>query len=306
MRGAAALALVAWALAGCSREPAPPEALVPGLKTALPALTEVRVEQGDASLVFERRGEDWRIRDAAWRADRRWLQPLLLGLANARCDEARTADPARFARIGVAWPPASEVSPDGAFARPTGRLSLTVEGRQVSVVVGYPQARGGTFVRVEGAPHSCLSAATLRLPARVSEWFDPQLWRVPIEGVHAVVVEDPGADALTVVPGEGGFRPEGALLALTPDADALASALAAPRQRDLREASDAAPQRVLRLRADVGTSYALALWRDGEATWARVLDAPEAEESWYAGREFRLPDDVAQPLWADHGRLGRP
>jgi hypothetical protein len=306
MRARVPLVLVALVLSACSREAPPPAPLVPGLAEALPALAEVRLQQGDASLVFERQGGEWRIRESAWRADRRWLQPLLLGLANARCDEVRTADPMRFERIGVAWPQESEVSPDGAFAQPTGRLSLTLEGREVSVVVGYPQARGGTFVRVEGAPRSCLSAATLRLPARASEWFDPELWRIPIERVTVVIVEDPGAPALRLVPGEGGFRPEGAMVALTPDADALVSALAVPRQLDLRAASGAAPQRVLRLEGEGGAAYALALWREDDASWARVLAAPADESAWYEGREFRLPVDVAAPLWVDRGTLGAP
>lgn len=304
MRGLASAAAALLGLSACSSGPAAPEVLVPGLAKGLPALEEVRLQQGDVALVFERQGDEWRIRDAAWRADRRWLQPLLLGLANARCDEPRTADPARFERIGVAWPAVSEASPDGAFARPTGRLNLTIEGREVSVVIGYPQARGGTYVRVEGAPHSCLSAATLRLPARVSEWFDPQLWRRPIERVTAVVVEDPDAPVLRLVPGEGGFRPEGALIALTPDADALASALAAPRQLDLRAAGSTAPQRVLRLEGEGEAAYALAIWREGEATWARVLEAPTDAAAWFQGREFRLPTDVAEPLWAERGTLG--
>ena len=304
MRGTALSVLALLGLVACSRAPAPPAPLVPGLAKALPGLAEVELEQGDATLVFERRGDAWRIRDAAWRADRRWLQPLLLGLANARCDEPRTADPARFARIGVAWPAAAEASPDGAFARPTGRLRFTLDGREVAVIVGYPQARGGTYVRVEGAPHSCLSAATLRLPARAAEWFDPQLWQVPIEQVAAVVVEDPGQPALRLVRGEGGFRPEAALIALTPDADALASALASPRQLDLRAAGDAVPERVLRLEGESEVSYALALWREGAATWARVLVAPDESSAWYRGREFRLPTDVADPLWAGRGTLG--
>jgi len=306
MRGLAPAWVALLGLAACSREPAAPEVLVPGLAKALPGLAEVRLQQGESVLVFERQGDEWRIRDAAWRADRRWLQPLLLGLANARCDEARTADPARFGRIGVAWPSESEASPDGAFARPTGRLNLTVEGREVSIVIGYPQARGGTYVRVEGATHSCLSAASLRLPARVSEWFDPQLWRVPVERVTAVVVEDPGAPALRLVPGEGGFRPEGALIALTPAADAMASALAAPRQLDLRAAGSATPQRVLRLEGDGEAGYALAIWREGESTWARVIDAPPEAAAWFQGREFRLPVDVAEPLWTERGTLGAP
>jgi hypothetical protein len=306
IRTAAPLALVAVVLSACSQQPAAPVPLVPGLSKALPTVAEVRLEQGDTVLVFERAGEDWRIRDAAWRADRRWLQPLLLGLADARCDQARTADPSRFARIGVAWPAKDEVAPDGAFARPTGRLTVAVEGRAVSVVVGYPQSRGGTFARVEGAPHSCLSAATLRLPARVSEWFDPQLWRVPIDRIAAVVVEDPGASALRLVAGEGGFRQEGAIIALTPDAAALAAALAAPRQLDLRAAGDTPAERVLRLEEADGVAHALGIWREGEATWARVLAAPADAMPWYDGREFRLPADVAGPLWAERGMLGAP
>lgn len=304
MRAAAPIALML--LAACAKAPSPPGPLVPGLATALPTLGEVRLEQGGTVLVFERRGDDWRIRDAGWRADRRWLQPLLLGLASARCDEPRTADPARFDRIGVAWPAVADVSPDGAFARPTGRLTLRVDGRERAIIIGYPQARGGTFVRVEDAAHSCLSEAALRLPARVSEWFDPNLWRVPIERVSAATVEDPGVPALRLVPGEGGFRPDGALMALTPDADALVSALAAARQRDLRAASDAVPQRVLRLRLEGESTYALAVWREGGATWARVLEAPDAEALWFEGREFQLAEDVARPLWADPRQLGRP
>lgn len=298
------LLAMALVLAACSRKPAPPAELVPGLAASLPALAEVRLQQGEASLVFERRGDDWRIRDAAWRADRRWLQPLLLELANARCDEPRTADPSRFARIGVAWPAAVDATPEGAFARPTGRLTVTVDGREASVIVGYPQARGGTFVRVDGAPHSCLTTAALRLPARTSEWFDPQLWRFPIDQVTAVVVEEPGAPALRLVPGEGGFRAEGALVALTPAADALASALAAPRQVDLRATGDAQPRRVLRLEGEGGMAYALAIWREGESTWARVLASPSSATAWFQNREFRLPIDVAEPLWAERGALG--
>lgn len=300
------LALAALCLAACSREPAAPETLVPGLAPALPTLGAVQLEQAGTTLVFERDGDEWRIRDAAWRADRRWLQPLLLGLANARCDDVRTADPARFERIGVQWPPAAAASDSGnaAFARPTGRVTLTVNGRESVIVIGHPQARGGTFVRVEGAPHSCLTSATLRLPAQVSQWFDPQLWRVPVEQVVSVVVEDADAAPLRLLRRDGRFMPEDALIALTPLPDAIAAALASPRQLELRAATAAEPQRRLRLEASDGATYAVALWREDDATWARVLEAPASSSAWYEGREFRLPVDVAEPLWATREALG--
>jgi hypothetical protein len=313
MRARAATALRAWlallavALAGCEREPAAPEPLVPGLAAALAAVDSVKLEQGETTLVFERDGDRWSIRDAAWRADRRWLQPLLLGLANARCDSPRTAESSRFERIGVAWPAVpGEADPANAsaFARPTGRVSVTVDGRKTTVVIGYPQARGGTFVRVEGAPHSCLTAASLRLPAQVSEWFDPQLWQVPIEQLVAVGVDDADAAPLRLVRRDGRFMPDGALLALTPLPDALAAALASPRQSDRRAAVDAVPQRVLRLEAADGAVFSVALRREDDATWAKVLEAPASMAMWYEGREFRLPVDVAEPLWATREALG--
>ena len=308
MRRSTVVAVLACvAIGGCDRAPTPPERLVPGLAEALPRLAEVRIEQDGVDLTVERHGEDWRIRDAEWRVDRRWLQPLLLSLANARCDEPRTADAARFERIGVAWPPA-ESGGDGAFARPTGRVVVAIGGREAAVVIGFPQARGGTFVRVEGAPHSCLTAATLRLPARPGEWFDPQLWRVSIDSITAVQVDDPEQAPIRLFPRDGRFVREGDLVALTPMPDALAAALASPRHIDRRavEASSPAwrtPERVLRLEHR-GDPLALALRRDGVQTWARVVEAPEAERTMFGRREFLLPADVAEPLWTSRAALG--
>lgn len=306
----AGLLLGVAALGGCAEQAKAPGPLVPGLAAALPSLDRVAVQQGDDTLVFERAGNAWMIRGAAWRADRRWLQPLLLGLAQARCDEPRTADPARYGRIGVAWPPESASAGDAAaFARPTGRLVLALDGREVAVVVGYPQARGGTFVRVEGAPHSCLTARSLRLPAQASQWFDPQLWELPLEQVAVVSVEDAGAPPLRLLRREDRFVAEGQGLPLTPMPDALVAALAAPRQQDLRPSPEAGAARseawrVLRLELVDGRTYAIALRREDGWTWARAIAVPEAEAAAFDRREFLLPPEVADPLSTPRDGLG--
>lgn len=293
---------LAGLLAACAKAPEP-EPLVPGLAAALADLPAVVVEQGGETLRMERAGPHWRLPEAAWRADRRWLQPLLLGLAEARCDEPRTADPGRFARIGVDWPPAAEASPGAAFARPTARIRLAVAGREWAVVVGHPHPRGGTYVRVEGAAHSCLSFTDLRLPARPGEWLDPRLWQWPPSELRTLSVEDPGQPPLRLVQREGRFLPEGALLALSPLPDALAAAASAPRQQGLRPRSElepatgeAAPVRRLRLEHADGRRYGLALYREGARIWAVVDEAPEAERDEFARRAFELPPDVATPL----------
>lgn len=297
-----ATAVAALCLAACSAPPAP-EALLPGLAAALPTLDRIEVSQGSEVFAMERSGEQWRLPAVAWRADRRWLQPLLLGLAQARCDEPRTADPARFERIGVEWPPANPLPEAAAFARPTARLAFDLGGVPTAVVVGHVNPRGGTYVRVEGAAHSCLSFVELRVPARASGWLDPLLWQWPPSELRALSVEDPGQPPLRLVQREGRFLPEGAMLALSPLPDALAAAASAPRQQGLRPrgelesaAGEAAPVRRLRLEHADGRRYGLALYREGERLWALVEEAPEAERDDFARRAFELPPDVATPL----------
>lgn len=294
------------ALSACAPAPSGPAPLVPGLDEALPTLDAVTIEQGGQAFAFRRDGAQWRIDGAAWRADRRWLQPLLLNLAGARCDEPRTADPARFERIGVAWPPAAPRDEGGAFALPTGRLALRVGDATHRIVIGHPHARGGTFVRVEGAPHSCLTRADLRLPAQAAGWFDPRLWAGDVPVPARIVVEDPGASPLVLQRDGERYRAEGQALALSPLPDALASALVGLRQQDRRPATDRPVERTLRFETPAGDGYAVALRREEARTWARVLAAPAAQGDGFEGREFLLPPDVADPLWASRESLGAP
>ena len=308
---AVAACVAALATSGCTRAPDEPKALVPGLDAALGGIGRVGIEQRDRTLVVVRDGEHWRIDSAGWRADRRWLQPLLLNLAQARCDEPRTADAARFVRIGVAWPAEDSGAADAAagsaasgdaaspaFARPTGRITLDVGGREQRVVIGFPHPDGGTFVRVEGAPHSCLTRVDLRLPARTSEWFDPQVWADAPEPPDTVHIEEPGAPPLTLRRVGERYLTEGQVVAESSAPDALVAALLGLRQNDVRPAADAEVARVLRFESPAGAAYALALRREGEQVWARVLVAPPAQGGGFEGREFLLPPDVATPLMA--------
>lgn len=292
-------------LVACAPSAMPPAAVLPGLAEALPTLNAVTIEQGGETLKMERQGAQWMIPEAGWRADRRWLQPLLLGLSEARCDELKTADPERYAQIGIDWPSSTPVvdAATGAFARPTGRVSVSLAAGEQAVIIGFPQARGGTFVRAETSPQGCLTDATLRLPAQVSEWMDPRLWADRPAAPAWVQIEDVNQAPLRLAAVEGRYRVEGQVLALTPLPDALVAAVLDLRQQGLRAASDAEPERVIRFEAADGL-YAVALRREVDATWARVIEAPDAQGEGFTGREFRLPPDVADPLWASRESLG--
>ncbi len=301
----AGVSVVVLGLVACTPRDVAPAAVVPGLAEALPTLNAVTIEQGGETLKIERQGAQWMIPKAGWRADRRWLQPLLLELSEARCDELKTADPSRYSQIGIDWPSSTPVmdAATGAFARPTGRVSVSLAAGEQTVIIGFPQARGGTYLRAESSPQGCLSDATLRLPAKVSEWMDPRLWSERPVSPAWIQIEDGNQAPLRLIAVDGRYRVEGQLLALTPLPDALVAAALDLRQLDLRASSDAEPERVIRFKAADG-AYAVALRREADATWAWVIEAPDTQGSGFAGREFRLPPDVADPLWASRESLG--
>lgn len=293
-------------LAGCDALPESPPPLLPGFAEYLPGLAQIVVEQDGERLELRREGEQWFIVDAAWRVDRRLLQPLLLELARARCDEPRTADSTRFARIGVNWPPTPAVAVGAAFARPSGRLSMQIDGQERQVVIGHPHPHGGTFVRAEGMSHSCLTHARLRLPARVADWFDSRLWATPPSTPERVTIEDSGASPLVLRRHGEHYLADGQAMVFSPLADGLVAALLALRQQGMRSVSTEPMEsvRVLRFDSPSGDSHVLALRRDGVQTWARVLAAPAGQDTGFEQREFLLTPDVADPLWASRESLG--
>ncbi|MFN9966455.1 MAG: DUF4340 domain-containing protein [Lysobacteraceae bacterium] len=311
--GRAAIVAVAGAalllLAACQRTEREPDLLVPGFATGAPRMARIELEQGDGdALAFVRRDGRWWIDGADWPVARGWLDPVLTGLLTARCDEPRTSRPDRFAVLGLDAPRATPPE-GGAFARPTGRWTFPLPDGDVRLVVGYPHPRGGTYVRVEGAASSCYTLADFRLPATRAAWFEAALLDPPFDRPVAVGVEADGLPAVWLAAGEGGARlaspplpgvPKVSLPAMPGDAAVVALAVAASglRQVDVRVATEPgdAPRR-LRLLDAAGSERVLELRGTPGETWVRVRDdAPR-----YARREFRLPPDVAAPLWADVG-----
>jgi len=305
----AALALGAVLMLRTPQAP-PITLLLPGLKAALPTLESFELSQSDTTLTLRRESNDWLIEDARWPADQRWLQPLLLGLAEAHCDEPRTALSSRFSEIGVDWPRAqpSSAAEEG-FAQPTARVSVVINGTPKSVVIGFARSRGGTFVRVEGDPSSCFTRTDLRLPAALAEWFEPRLLTVPMAEVETVQLDDVGATPLRLVVREGRAIPEGQPMALTPLSDALVSALLNLRLDRVLALGDAPEaQRTIHLSLSGERLVRVALWRDGSTTWAS-LQALGGDAEWMRfaqrleERRFSLPPDVADPLWASRASL---
>lgn len=287
-------------VAGCSPRQSAPALLLPGLDETLAEFEGFELEQQDQRLVFSRRGDEWWIEGSEWPADRRLWQPLLLSLAQARCDEPRTADPVRFARIGLGWPALADGQATTAFHQPTARLHLEIRGQAQVLRIGHPERQGGTFVLVEGAAHSCLTRSRLRLPATVGEWFDPRLHDWRSAAIQTIAIEDPGRPPQRLQRHEGHWQLAGQ--APGPAAEALAQAIAHALQLQWQPRS-ATPDvdRRLRVTLDNGAEWVFALRREGVHTWVAV-EAPAKPR--YLDREFRLSPEAAEPLWGDPAAFG--
>src|SRR5215510_13763593 len=84
------------------RDVAVGQAVLPGLSGALNDVTEVRIAKGDGTHVtLRKRPADWEVAERAYVADSGRVRKLLLDLGELKVVEAKTSDPASYARLGV-------------------------------------------------------------------------------------------------------------------------------------------------------------------------------------------------------------
>ncbi|MDP8985040.1 MAG: DUF4340 domain-containing protein [Pseudomonadota bacterium] len=187
----AALVVLTGALYLSGRRNAVPDAqgvaLFPSLAGELNAVTAVSVRKGSATpLTIHKAGDHWSVAQRAdYPADTGKLRKLLLSLRDAKIVEEKTADPTRFASIGVEDP----AMPDAAG------IEITVIGPGVkhAVIVGKPLG-DGSFVRRVGENRSYSVEPTIALETEPRYWIDSQLLDVPATLIQSIEVK-PAAGA---------------------------------------------------------------------------------------------------------------
>lgn len=215
--------------------------LVPGLRDHLNDLSRVVLASGGATFAtLSREADGWHLAEkGGYRADTGKLREFLIKLADANLIEAKTANPQRYADLGVedAGPSAKGV-----------QIELDGMAEPQHLIVGIIAAQGGgTFVRRAGETQSWLAKGQLVPERNPAEWLARELVDIPSSRVARVSIVRDG-HVLRVERSSAGqvnFAlldvPKGREVASEFVANALASVPAGLRFDDVLPAAQAEP-----------------------------------------------------------------
>lgn len=214
--------------------------VLPDLEAGINDVTSIRIARGDGTQVTLRRDRDgWKVVERNHAANSGQVRKLLLDLAALAVVEQKTADPKRYAALGV-----EDVKGPAA----QGAL-VTLQGKtSAALIVGKVEGTRQVYVRRNGSAGSLLAAPQIVVDADPRRWLDTLLLDVKPNRIRRVAItvrDEPtytaergpgsqGALALTVVP-------RGREVADPASVDALAGALADLRFDDVEAAGTSTP-----------------------------------------------------------------
>lgn len=200
-KGLLALAAIVLLLAGAyfwagqqRAAPAPVErqALLPALQGQLSQVQAIEVERPEQPVVrVERDATGWQVpAKAGYPADAQGLGLTLAALAEARQVEARTANPAYHARLGLA----ESGAPEAQGVRV--RLELANASR-MELRVGNAGSRSGQLVRMAGQDQVWLVDRDIPLPSSELAWLDRRVTQIGFPQIRQVEVWHRDGERLT-------------------------------------------------------------------------------------------------------------
>jgi hypothetical protein len=274
-----AVALTAAALwYSASRRPSQEAALqspaLPGLAERLPEINKVTVTAAGGAVVatLEQTQTGWRLLERDFDADASALRRVLLGLAEAKRVEAKTARPELYDRLGVE---------DVAEAEAQGvQLSIEGGGEPLTLIIGQNVSRGtGTYVRVPGEAQSWQIDRNVAVEKNTANWLDKALTDIPPERVASVTVSA-GKDLVEIVANDSaagdfilanlprGRQPQSEFVA-----DATAGFLQGLRFEDVASAQARAPTEPKRhalFKTRDGVDISVVAWSHDGKPWAQL------------------------------------
>ena len=168
-------------------------AVLPDLMARINDVAALALEGPEADFALRFDGERWVVPDLAdFPADFDKVKKTLIGLAELRTIEEKTADPERYGALGLAAPDADEGG--GTWVR----LHDGDDGTVAALMVGNP-GRGGAdqvYVRRDGEAETWLARGELDLGDTPNAWVDTMIVRLEPDRVRRVVITH--ADGETV------------------------------------------------------------------------------------------------------------
>ncbi len=251
-------------------------ALLPALSDQLNEIEQIQITgAGDKTLVtVNRSGERWAVAEReGYPADAGKVRSFLLRLADARVNEAKTANPERYAQLGV-----QDVA-DGSAAGV--RLALSGGGYEDSIIIGNTAGlSGGTYARHADEPTSVLVGGELNIDREPGQWLQPAIIDIASSRIREIELAIGDGAPLRVAkesPGDANFAvadvPRGRQVQSDFVANGMGSMLAALTLEDVARDTggvDAEHHRGVYRLFD-GIVINLDGWKEGEdSTWIRL------------------------------------
>ena len=297
---------------------------LPELMTRINDVAEIsfRGAGDDFSVRFD--GERWVVPElASFPADFDKVKKALIGLAELRTVEAKTADPERYAALGLAPPDAEE------GAGTDVRLLDGSGGGVAALTVGNAARAGANrlYIRRDGEERTWLARGELELGETPKDWVDTMVLRLDGDRVRRVTIThaddgevlalerpDAGAESFDLLD-----MPEGATLRSPMTLDNLGRALSFLRFDDVAAASEGpAPgggDSTAVFETFDGATVTVTLGKRGEEeTWARFdaswdaaavveTEAPEEETEEAAEEDAEAAEEEGPDVEAEIAEL---
>ena len=218
-----------------------PERIAPGLADRLNDVAEIEITGPDGSLDLTKAGEGWAVASKdGYPAEFETVKQLLVGLAELAPREQKTADPARYARLGLGDPGEGSDS-----------LGVSLSAADGSVVAGFVlglEVNSGStaqrYVRTVGEAQSWLAEGRIDAPTDAMRWVDTSVTQIARDRVTRVTITHPDGEVVSLAKEQGGTSfvlesvPEGRVPKAAGQVGAPASALGYLRFEDVRAGED--------------------------------------------------------------------
>jgi len=266
----------------------PGTTLFPDLTASLDAVTEIRMSKGDGSRTTLRKdGTGWTVVERQFPADGSRVRELLLNLTGMKVIEAKTSDPANYAKLGVE-------APESATAGST--LVEVVAGEKTwPLIVGHGAEGRSIYVRKPADKASALVEPSVSVDPDTKRWIDRQLTDIRGDTVHDIAVKPASGPAYLLTRAKRGDTdlalspvPKGRTAASNMAINGQADALTAFHFDDMRSAPAATP---------AAADHATFRTFDGQVfEFTGHKDADKAYVSVKASRDAALAAQFPEPV----------
>jgi hypothetical protein len=189
----AAIVIISGALFLSGRRSEPQDApgilLYPGLTAELNSVTTVQLRKGSAtpSTTLHKTGDHWTLSERAdYPVAVGKLRKLLISLGDAKIVEEKTADPQRFATIGVEDP--------GATGTAGAEVTVITAKDKHTLIVGKSVGEGN-FVRRAGENQSYSVEPAISVETEPRFWIDPRFLDIASSLIQDLEVKPAGGPA---------------------------------------------------------------------------------------------------------------